>query len=143
MRLNETEAELYTLCARGVFASWNTDSGELVSCTQLDYGKGKASLAVIDPSKIVVYIPELRQFRVFNAESKQMVSWFPQQVANSPPRHLASSFDSSHTVAYTQNRTLVIVDLARRSVDDESQPLQTSVKREARLTALEVARDGS
>ena len=61
MALNGDQNQyLSTLCARGVFAVWNTDSGELLSLTQLDFQGGKSSLAVIDPQKIVAYVPSLR-----------------------------------------------------------------------------------
>ena len=78
MALNKDETELQTLCARGVLAQWSSDSGELLTITQLDYQRGKSSLAVIDPTKIVAYLSDLRQFRVFNLETKQVVSSFTQ-----------------------------------------------------------------
>ena len=37
MVLRQDQSELMTLCARGILAQWNTESGELITLTQLDY----------------------------------------------------------------------------------------------------------
>ena len=70
MALTKDQKQLQTLCGRGIFAEWNTESGELLSVTQLDFESGKSMLATIDTAKIVAYLTTKRQFRVFNLETK-------------------------------------------------------------------------
>lgn len=82
--------------------------------TQLDFNKGKSTLATIDSTKIVAYLTARREFRVFNIETKQVVDNFAQVVPNSPPRLLVTSTEKSTKIAYTQNRTLIVLDLARK-----------------------------
>ena len=60
MRLSKDETQIFTLCSRGILAQWSTESGELITLTQLDYSKSKAALACIDHSKIVAYLAEKR-----------------------------------------------------------------------------------
>ena len=60
MAMNDNQSQLQTLCARGVFAEWDLDTGELLSVTQIDYEGSKSSLSVIDQHKIVAYLPSLR-----------------------------------------------------------------------------------
>lgn len=69
-----------------------------------------------------------------------MVDSFSQVIPNSPPRQLATSTERPTKIAYTQNRTLVVLDLSRK--DQSGKAVQVQIKREARLTALTMASDG-
>lgn len=60
---------------------------------------------------------------MFSVETKQAIESFPQALLNCPPKQLATSYENSNKVAYTQNRMLVIVDMARKSAEDNTKPL--------------------
>lgn len=76
-----TSQRLITICARGFVAEWSTSTFELLSLAQLDLGSassesfsdgGKIKHASIGKRYIVVFQPDIRQFRVFDLVSRQL-----------------------------------------------------------------------
>lgn len=98
---------------------------------------------MIDPEKIVSYLASLKQFRVFNVQSKEAYDSFAPLIPNCVPRCLSTSYENSNLIAYTQSKQLILVDLAIRSAENSAQPAQAQIKREARLKALAMRADGS
>lgn len=104
---------MITLCARGILAEWSVQSFELLGVTRLDLGDdgGKIKLASIGLRYIVVYLPEVRAFRVFDVVTRALKSACAQAegkgyVSQMRCLQADSQENSPSVLAYVQGRTV-------------------------------------
>jgi len=135
---------LLTLCARGILAEWSVHSFELLGVTQLDLGNdsGKIKLAKMGVRYIVVYLPEVRKFRVFDIVTRSLKSTCGQAeskgyVSQMRVLQADSQENSPSVLAYVQGRTVFFFAVEQAGGE------HFALRREAKLSCLELAYDDS